>query len=246
MITLCGGTGTWGEIRGCESHGTPVIPVGCSGGTSLEYWEQILQRGVDRYYNGALSNADFQKLNKRPLLTDLKKVQQFAALVVTCAEKAAAARFLSSPPQARHSRHNRVLICHGRSKLWRDLQAYVQQQLGINCIELGQQPDGSLTVIQKLEAEAAKCSYAIAIMTAEDEMTDGTRRARENVIHEIGFFAGMHGQSRTCILREEKANIPSNLSGVLYIPFRRGNFEAVFAKVEQELRKARLRPRATS
>ena len=46
-------------------------------------------------------------------------------------------------------------------------------------------------------------SVAIIIMTGEDEHTDGSLRARENVIHEIGLFQGKLGFEQTIILLED-------------------------------------------
>ena len=44
---------------------------------------------------------------------------------------------------------------------------------------------------------------AFLVLTAEDEQTDGTLHARENVIHEAGLFQGRLGFEKAIILLEE-------------------------------------------
>ena len=43
-------------------------------------------------------------------------------------------------------------------------------------------------------------------------------RARQNVIFELGFFIGMLGRHRVCALYKGGVELPSDLSGVLWIP----------------------------
>jgi predicted nucleotide-binding protein len=45
--------------------------------------------------------------------------------------------------------------------------------------------------------------FAFLVMTAEDERAYGTRRARANVIHEVGLFQGRLGFEKAIILLEE-------------------------------------------
>ena len=41
-------------------------------------------------------------------------------------------------------------------------------------------------------------------------------RARQNVIFELGYFAGKLGRGRACLLRKGQVEIPSDLYGVIY------------------------------
>lgn len=87
----------------------------------------------------------------------------------------------------------------------------------------------------KLEKKAGRCDSAVIVMTGDDTDADGQARARENVMHEIGFFQAKYGRARVCLLHQEEVSIPTNLAGVVYIPFPRGNVSASFGVLFREL-----------
>ena len=72
-------------------------------------------------------------------------------------------------------------------------------------------------------------------MTGDDKVEEDKNRARENVMHEIGFFQGKLGLDKVCILHEEGTNIPSNLAGVVYIPYPKRNVKNSFLSLSKEL-----------
>jgi len=43
-------------------------------------------------------------------------------------------------------------------------------------------------------------------------------RARQNVILELGYFLGKLGRSRVCALYSKGVEVPSDYSGVLFVP----------------------------
>ena len=63
-------------------------------------------------------------------------------------------------------------------------------------------------------------------MTAEDVHADGSRHARENVIHETGLCQGKLGFERAIILLEEGCEEFSNVAGLNQIRFPNGNLLA--------------------
>jgi predicted nucleotide-binding protein len=76
-----------------------------------------------------------------------------------------------------------------------------------------------------------KSSFALLVLTAEDEQGDGHFRARQNVIHEAGLFQGKLGFPRAIILLEEGVENLSNLDGVQYINFKQNNIRETFGDV---------------
>jgi predicted nucleotide-binding protein len=67
--------------------------------------------------------------------------------------------------------------------------------------------------------------FAVVLLTADDR--GGTMktaydaqkpRARQNVILELGFFLGKLGRKRVCAIYQEGVEIPSDYSGVVFVP----------------------------
>ena len=134
----------------------------------------------------------------------------------------------------------RVFVTHGQSKAWIEVARFIDKEteLHLESVELAEEPNKGRTVIDKLIEEGDECSYAVIVMTGDDFTTDDQARARENVIHELGYFQGRYGRDRICILHEVNVNIPSNLGGVVYYRFPKGNVRGAFADLQKELRQA--------
>jgi predicted nucleotide-binding protein len=49
------------------------------------------------------------------------------------------------------------------------------------------------TIRDVLEDMLERPSFAVLVMTAEDQTADGESRARQNVVHEVGLFQGKLG-----------------------------------------------------
>jgi predicted nucleotide-binding protein len=129
----------------------------------------------------------------------------------------------------------RVFITHGRSHDWRAVQAYIEKDVQFPTTELEQQPNIGRTIIEKLFDSAGDCDSTVIVMTGDDVAGEEVR-ARENVLHEIGFFQGRYGRDRVVLLHEDGVSIPTNLSGVVYSPFPKGSIEASFHLLQRELK----------
>jgi hypothetical protein len=77
-------------------------------------------------------------------------------------------------------------------------------------------------------------------MTAEDEQLDGTTRARENVVHELGLFQGRLGFNRAIILLEEGCSEFSNIVGLIQIRFPKDKIGAAFEEIRQVLEREQI------
>jgi predicted nucleotide-binding protein len=117
---------------------------------------------------------------------------------------------------------NKVFIVHGHDKAVREGVARYLQKLGLDIIILDEQPNQGRTVIEKFEDCAREVGFAVVLLTPDDvasskSVLDQTERARQNVIFELGYFAGKLGRGRACLLRKGEVEIPSDLLGVVYI-----------------------------
>lgn len=138
--------------------------------------------------------------------------------------------------RAEEHRKESVFISHGNSKEWYKIQVYLEKDIKYSTIELAQQPNLGRSVLQKLDEESEKCRACIIVMTGDDILESGEVRARENVLHEIGFFQAKLGLEKVILLHEEGVNIPSNIHGLVYVPFPKDTVEATFGALHKELK----------
>jgi predicted nucleotide-binding protein len=115
------------------------------------------------------------------------------------------------------------------------LKDFLRDSLHRKILILEEQPDLGKTVIEKLEAASLRCSSAIILMSADDLQIDGGVRARQNVVHELGFFQGKYGRDRVILLVEKGVEICSNISGIVRIEFDKAHFEECFERVRINL-----------
>jgi predicted nucleotide-binding protein len=76
-----------------------------------------------------------------------------------------------------------------------------------------------------------KSSFAVLVLTGEDEQVDGQVRARQNVVHEAGLFQGRLGFSRAIMLLEKGVTSFSNVHGIQHIEFPAGHIKETFGEV---------------
>ena len=88
-----------------------------------------------------------------------------------------------------------------------------------------------------LEDMLSKTSFAVLVLTGEDETPEGGFRARQNVIHEAGLFQGRLGFNRAIILLEEGTEEFSNIQGIEQIRFRKANIKETFGEILATLRR---------
>lgn len=129
-----------------------------------------------------------------------------------------------------------IFISHGHNKIvLQKLKLFVEKDLHLKPTILGEQPDSGLTVIEKLERYGKDCDFALIILTRDDETLYGGVRARQNVIHELGFFHGSLGRDRVLLLKQNHVELFSNISGLLYKEFQNDDIDEVFPDIRLAL-----------
>ncbi|GGK73810.1 TIR domain-containing protein [Rufibacter glacialis] len=111
---------------------------------------------------------------------------------------------------------NTVFIIHGHDGLMKTQVQLLLTRAGVRNIVLHEQPDRGRTIIDKLVEEGRSSNYAIALFSPDDSMDGGHKRARQNVVLEVGYFMGKLGKERVRMLVNDNLEIPSDLSGILY------------------------------
>jgi predicted nucleotide-binding protein len=118
----------------------------------------------------------------------------------------------------------KVFIVHGHDEAALQAVARFLEQIGLEAIILREQPDQGRATIEKFEDCASQVGFAVVLMTPDDvagsvDAPGSAARARQNVIFELGYFAGKLGRGRACLLRKGNVEIPSDLYGVIYTDF---------------------------
>lgn len=117
-----------------------------------------------------------------------------------------------------------VFIVHGHDNALKTEVARTLEKVGLKVTILHEKANEGLTIIQKLEKYAQKARYAIVLMTPDDRgKAKGDAkykdRARQNVILEWGYFVGKLGTNRVCAIHTESIELPSDISGILYLTY---------------------------
>jgi len=134
----------------------------------------------------------------------------------------------------------KVFIGHGRSKLWARVQIFLKEDLNIETLVFEDDTRTSESIVNVLESFLDNSSFAILILTAEDDTANGTSRARQNVIHEAGLFQGRLGFDKVIILKQEGIEEFSNIAGLQYVPFTGENIEQCFYEIQRKFKKLGL------
>lgn len=136
----------------------------------------------------------------------------------------------------------RSFIVHGHDEvLTLAVKNMLQNELGLSePTILRDQADRGRTIIEKFEAHAGRADLAFVCLTPDDEIVGkgapNKRRSRPNVIFELGFFYAkfQRERGRVILLYKGDTELPSDLSGLVYIDVSNGLAEATL-KIKKEL-----------
>lgn len=121
---------------------------------------------------------------------------------------------LPSPPPLK------IFIGHGRSHDWRDLKDALHDHHGYDVEAFETKPRAGYTIPDVIESMARGNALALLVLTPDDEQIDGSVRARESVVHEVGYFQGRLGNKRAILLMKEGVNEFSNVHGIVHVPYK--------------------------
>src|SRR5882724_2373537 len=125
----------------------------------------------------------------------------------------------------------RSFIVHGHDEaLLAEVKDYLQNTLGWpEPIVLRELPNGGKTIIEKFEEQAGIVDWVFVLLSPDDKTfdpknDDEKRRARQNVVFELGFFYGLLGrrEGRVILLKKGEVELPSDLHGVIWIDVSTG------------------------
>ena len=92
-------------------------------------------------------------------------------------------------------------------------------QVGIHGIDISVKPSQGRSIIDQIK-HFSPVDFAIVLLTSDDIVLSSngrkSRRPRQNVVFELGFFIGLLGNDRVCTLRKGNTEILSDYHGVIY------------------------------
>ena len=123
------------------------------------------------------------------------------------------------------------------------LKNYLQNTLKLpEPVILHKKASRGRTIIEKFEDYADKANLVFVLLTPDDKLANADTpdnekyRARQNVIFEMGYFFGTMGRHSGAIilLHKGKLDIPSDISGIVYIDISNG-IDAAGETIRKEL-----------
>ncbi len=143
-----------------------------------------------------------------------------------------------------------VFIVYGHDIIARDNLELLLRRMGLEPIVLQNLTAAGDTVIEKLErylGEHGNVGFACVLLTPDDEGHKASHpnekkyRPRQNVVLELGMVLARLGRHRVAILHKGSVELPSDISGLIYIAFAE-RVDEVKAKLFRELQDAGYNP----
>ncbi len=126
---------------------------------------------------------------------------------------------------------DRVFVVYGHDTGSRDALELMLLRMNLKPVILSNMAPEGKTIIEALMANA-NVKYAVILLTPDDEghranhPDEKKSRARQNVVLELGMFLTALGRERVAILHKGNLELPSDINGLIYIPFQNSVQEA--------------------
>ena len=116
-----------------------------------------------------------------------------------------------------------IFLVHGRDLERREIvRRFLETVTDRPIVVLAEQPNRGQDLLGKLLANAQEAAFAVVLLTADDlgglQDDEPKPRARQNVVFELGLFIGLLGRDRVATLNDPAVDLPTDFSGVAYIP----------------------------
>lgn len=196
--------------------------------TVLLNFAQWSQTKLD--FTGVITNLKQVGLTKENVLAFTKEFRKIQEKKPTKTEELKI-KYDKEPPTITIN-SKKIFVVHGKDDKSRlELCNILKDDFKLEPIVLQDKPNNSIeTIISKFERLASECAAAIVLFTPDDD-SEGNKRARQNVIFELGYFLGKFQDEknrRIIILKKGQIEIPSDISGVLYLEYSKAVKETFY------------------
>ena len=119
----------------------------------------------------------------------------------------------------------KIFIVYGHDTNAREQLELLLRRLKLEPVILANLVAEGQTIIEMLEKHRSGVRYACVLLTPDDEghrmghPGEKKPRARQNVVLELGMFLSTLGRKRVAILHKGDVELPSDIHGLVYIPF---------------------------
>lgn len=118
---------------------------------------------------------------------------------------------------------DKVFIVYGHDRVMKlEVENFLRSRLKLEVVALDEEPNGGRTIIEKFEHYSKDCVFAVVLMSPDDDVeVDGQvfKRARQNVVLELGYFMAKLGREKVCVLVRGNIEKPSDISGILHLSY---------------------------
>ncbi len=148
---------------------------------------------------------------------------------------------LLSAPTTGIPQNNKVFVVYGHDKNARTQLEAMLRRWDLEPLILDQLPSDGSTIMEKLEKYTNQADFGIVLATPDDigyakDSEDRKKyRVRQNVVLELGMLLAAKGRSKVAILlsQAEDMESPSDISGLLYIPFKNNVEDAALSLAKE-------------
>lgn len=151
------------------------------------------------------------------------------------------------PQKLTQNNEKTIFVVHGHDAAARDQLELVLHKLGLQPFVLQNTAGAGLTIIESLErmiGKNASSAFGIVLLTPDDVgylkasgATEAKDRARQNVILEMGMLLASLTRERVAILQKGFVEHPSDVNGIIYLPFN-DHVREVVPKLASRLQQA--------
>lgn len=118
-----------------------------------------------------------------------------------------------------------IFIVHGHdSDLLNELKSFLQNNLKLpEPLILREQPSLGKTIIEKFEHYSEETDIVFVLLTPDDLIQNNNksdkRRARQNVLFELGYFYGklQRNSGKIILISKGDIELPTDISGIIYL-----------------------------
>ncbi|MEX0656111.1 MAG: nucleotide-binding protein [Nitrosopumilaceae archaeon] len=203
--------------------------------TEFLVWKKNVERVLTAIF--AKNSIQHQQFSEITFLYDPERdLKEAALLLESFLEEIPTKDELTKPKNI--TDNTKVFVVHGRDEEAKQTVARFLSKLKLQLIILHEQASKGKTIIEKFE-HYSDVGFAVVLLTPDDrgclemdfekhnELTDKVKqlksRGRQNVILELGFFFAKLGRQNVVVLVKPDVEKPSDVDGIVYIPFDSGN-----------------------